>query len=1520
MNSKIVFFLFTAALQSRLHLGCPFCGQHRRFTPKSVFTEVSCILILVGLHKQFVFAMAQPVYDAEAAHRDFTAETRRALGFSAFGSNTFISLSTDEERALPRQIVVSRACRRVEAEPSPNDLHLISAAAKGDVIAVSMMMRRPDVNPAAADNEALIAAVRNGNRGTVWHLLADSGVDPNARGGLPLVTASAAGRKDVVQEFLTSLHIDLTAGNSGSIALAQAAGHGHDDVVELLLGDCRIDAAAGNCAAAVAAARNGRVYVLHRILAHCASPPPSCKRCTSADASAAGPSAPDSASGSAASGSAAPGSAAPVDLTHSPIELVKAALEELLASGRMAAAARQYLLVWSATHGYEGLLAMLLADPLVDPNAAVAIGCHHPSDAADPRVQPAQLLVRATGYSGKRRAQDRRIAGVPATNKLHAAVQHSAALTAAAAAGHVALVARLLADARVDPAARHQQALIEACATGQAACVDMLLAHPRVDPSARGGEPLLWAAFGGNLSIIERLLADARVNAAARNSGALVAAAGKGHVDVVARLLADPRVKPTARYCGAYLAAAAHGHAAAMDLLQPASSAAAAPARLNECLIQAAAGGHISTVERLLADPRVDPRADASAALIAAAREGHLPVLERLLADGRADPAQRSNAAVRLAATAGHAAVLGRLLADPRVDPSAKPQYQRPTLLLAVRSGSADTVARLLADPRIDPLAKGNNESLIQAAELGHAAVVDRLLADGRLSPASLDHAAVRDAAGNERVAVLERLLADPRTDAGEFEDLHAIRAHVSAQPPRHASTCSATTAKAAAGKAPSKPCPAGPCDCHPPEERDDEILAHSYSCVCGLTAPVNSLPGSNCETCESLLDVENKLAEASSDAKPARCRELLTQAARSGNVAAVERLLAEPTADVVAALRVLASCICPCTAQLAALDLLLADPRAAHVRCDPAARSFPSGRWPTKRSRDAWSTSEGSGGGSDDGYGEPDEAVHEDDEYVDVSDDDTAAGAADSVDLNACLRAACGVGHTAIAFHLLDRPDVRPEAEYIDFVDGSHDIHRLVHTALSRACRSGSDHLDCPPEIVVRLLSDPRVKASSTAGRTAALRYTATRGLAGPLAGLLTDRASVLRPKALNSALCAAAEHGHLACVQRLLQHRGVDPAARNNAAVAAAVDNGHAAVVEALLNDSRVKLPGAAEGELGSLAELASQGNVSLLKHVLGDRRRRIRPMDEFAALISAAGSGAIRSLRLMLGFGQMDPSNSDSHALFVASEVGDEEIIRLLLTDSRVDPTAQGNAALMSACHRGKFAAAQLLLDHPRVRAALASSRVASARSSAGSGGRAAGVSVTAAGTGAKTGVGKPAAAAASIDTSSVGRTEATVQRLLREAALNPVVLLEAALRRGGPPSVIADLVAEVRLQTGCASAAPSPAAKQKFFLALRDSRVIQANLWESTRRVLRVSPYVLRTWLWLIDALPGRHIGRFVAGCAPAPVTIHAVAWTRRRHAVLSRAAALAESESAESPEPGAGMCGICGSSGSGSSST
>ena len=69
---------------------------------------------------------------------------------------------------------------------------------------------------------------------------------------------------------------------------------------------------------------------------------------------------------------------------------------------------------------------------------------------------------------------------------------------------------------------------------------------------------------------------------------------------------------------------------------------------------------------------------------------------------------------------------------------------------------------RLLQDVRVDPSAD-DNTAIRAAAANGHIEVVDRLLQDKRVDPSADDNFAVRQAAENDRIAVVDRLFRDVR-------------------------------------------------------------------------------------------------------------------------------------------------------------------------------------------------------------------------------------------------------------------------------------------------------------------------------------------------------------------------------------------------------------------------------------------------------------------------------------------------------------------------------------------------------------------------------------------------------------------------------------------------------------------------------------------------------------------------------------------------------------------------------------
>lgn len=164
----------------------------------------------------------------------------------------------------------------------------------------------------------------------------------------------------------------------------------------------------------------------------------------------------------------------------------------------------------------------------------------------------------------------------------------------------------------------------------------------------------------------------------------LVAAVGGGHAAVVQRLLADPRVDPSK-----------YGLYSSMDVVMKCRDGAAAAAVL----------------ELLLAHPRVR----AAEGLLPCIESGRLALLQRLLREPRVHEAPgRANADADSRSSEAEASTAGRKPADAEGAAgsagagvgSYEPEFRYYVLHKAVEEAPAAVLDCLLADPRTDPLAK----------------------------------------------------------------------------------------------------------------------------------------------------------------------------------------------------------------------------------------------------------------------------------------------------------------------------------------------------------------------------------------------------------------------------------------------------------------------------------------------------------------------------------------------------------------------------------------------------------------------------------------------------------------------------------------------------------------------------------------------------------------------------------------------------------------------------------------------
>lgn len=182
---------------------------------------------------------------------------------------------------------------------------------------------------------------------------------------------------------------------------------------------------------------------------------------------------------------------------------------------------------------------------------------------------------------------------------------HAASLRAPWSAAVLQRLLALPAD-RADLTGRKElglSALEQAATSGNVGCVELLLADERIranigcESTPTAELPACYAARYGRLRVLEVLLADPIIDPTRGDEHGLMPplleAAVHGHADIVECLLADPRVEPSIDDSGP-------GRAVRGDTRsEPASRSG------NTALHWAAASGVVSTVERLLADPRV---------------------------------------------------------------------------------------------------------------------------------------------------------------------------------------------------------------------------------------------------------------------------------------------------------------------------------------------------------------------------------------------------------------------------------------------------------------------------------------------------------------------------------------------------------------------------------------------------------------------------------------------------------------------------------------------------------------------------------------------------------------------------------------------------------------------------------------------------------------------------------------------------------------------------------------------------
>jgi ankyrin repeat protein len=574
---------------------------------------------------------------------------------------------------------------------------LLWAAEKGHKVVVDLLLRIPDVDLNARDNDgqtALSRAAENGHNAVVDLLLRIPNVDLNARdndGQTALSRAAENGYEAVVDLLLRIPNVDLNSrDNDGRTALSWAAENGHEAVVYLLLRTHDVDLNSkddkyGRTPLSWAAGE-GHEAVVRLLFEMCDDFNPR-----------------DNDNRTALSRAAENGHEAVVDLL---LRIPNVDLYSRDSDGRTA-------LSWAAEKGHKVVV---------------------------------HLLLRMAGLNLNPRDNYGRTALSWAAENGHEAV--------------VDLLLRILNADLNSKDNDGRTALSRAAEHGHEAVIGLLLRIPDVDLNSRdndGRTALSRAAENGHEVVVHLLLRMAGLNLNPRDNygrTALSRAAENGHKAVVDLLLLRiPDVDLNSRDNDGQTAlsrAAEHGHEAVIGLLLRIPDV-DLNSRDNDgrtALSRAAENGHEAVVDLLLRIPDVNLNSrdnDGRTALSWAAENGHEAVVDLLLRILNADLNSKDNKYGRTplswAAGEGHEAVVLLLLAKGEVDLNSKDGSGLTPLLWASKNGHKTVVKLLLDKDDVDPDATdihGNTARSLAEANR-HKAVAELLLAKDGVQPDSGD-------------------------------------------------------------------------------------------------------------------------------------------------------------------------------------------------------------------------------------------------------------------------------------------------------------------------------------------------------------------------------------------------------------------------------------------------------------------------------------------------------------------------------------------------------------------------------------------------------------------------------------------------------------------------------------------------------------------------------------------------------------------------------------------------------------
>jgi len=315
---------------------------------------------------------------------------------------------------------------------------------------------------------------------------------------------------------------------------------------------------------------------------------------------------------------------------------------------------------------------------------------------------------------------------------------NSYALRIAAANGHKQIVALLLKIFRIDITANEHEAFRKACRNGHLAVAQLLYDAQIVVDAKRNRQitvqhnyPIRKAAKYGHLGTVEWLLS-VGANPDARSNAAICWASANGHLDIVKLLASCTSVNAAAYY--------------------------------NDAALGAASRGHSQVLAFLLSLSVVNVQDFGNEALYWAARKDFPHVMYVLLQNGRIDPAFWDNYTLEIAASYGSYKSIRVLLGDKRVLAKISDQVECDALIYAAYNGHTESLRVLLTlCPACNPNL-GDAKPLRVAARQNNLECVNVLLQEERIQPSAKFNKVIRRAEQKGWQAMMDLLLADPRT------------------------------------------------------------------------------------------------------------------------------------------------------------------------------------------------------------------------------------------------------------------------------------------------------------------------------------------------------------------------------------------------------------------------------------------------------------------------------------------------------------------------------------------------------------------------------------------------------------------------------------------------------------------------------------------------------------------------------------------------------------------------------------